>query len=310
MPRLVADAAPKPASRLGRRVAIGFVLLVSVILLILWRADSPRIEQLRMGVADALLPSMSVLNQPIEFASNMIRDYRNFLDIYTQNRELRREIQRLRGWRSTARTLEEENAQLRALNNVQLRPRTTFITGDVVSDSGGPYRASALVNVGRRDGVIDGSAAIDGEGLVGRVVGVGERAARLLLLTDYASRVPVVIQPEGHRAILAGDGTALPLLEFIDSPEEVTPGALIETSGDGRVFPPDLPVGRVVRTAGSGFRANLAADYRRLEFVRVLRYRPDTVVDRPGEMVLPWGEGLIGPPLPPADSAPADAGQG
>lgn len=283
-------------TRTVHRILLGLVVLVSIFLLILWRADNPRLERLRMGLADALLPSMSFLAQPVEFASGILRDYRNFFDVYNQNRELRREIQRLRAWRETARQLEEENAQLRALNNVRLAPRTTFVTGDVIADSGGPFRQSALVSVGTRDGVMDGAAAVDGNGLVGRVVGLGQHAARILLLTDFSSRVPVVIEPSGRHAILAGDGTPAPRLEFLDSTEDVKPGDQVRSSGDGGVFPPDLPVGQVMALPDNRWRVALNADYERLEFVRLLRYSPDTRIERPGGLILsPLGE-KQGPP--------------
>jgi rod shape-determining protein MreC len=265
---------------------LGLVVLVSVLLLVLWRSDNPRLERLRLSLADILTPSLSFLSKPLEFASGVMRDYRNFLDVYSQNRELRREIQRLHAWRETARQLEEENAQLRALNNVRLAPHSTFVTGDVIADSGGPFLQSALVNVGARDGVVDGSAAVDGNGLVGRVVGVGKHATRLLLLTDFSSRVPVLVQPSGRRAILGGDGTPTPLLEFLEHPDEVSPGDPVRTSGDGGVFPPDLPVGRLIALPGGIWRVALNADYARLEFVRLLRYTPDTRIDRPGGLIL------------------------
>jgi len=285
-------------TRMVHRILLGLVVVVSILLLILWRSDNPRLERLRLTVADALLPSMSWFSEPMQFASAMTKDYRNFFDVYNQNRELRREIQRLRAWRDTARQLEEENAQLRALNNVRLAVRSTFVTGDIVADSGGPFLQSALVNVGARDGVIDGSAAVDGNGLVGRVVGVGEHATRLLLLTDFSSRVPVAIQPSGLSAILSGDGTTAPLIEFLESPDEVSPGDLVRTSGDGGVFPPDLPVGRLIVVPGGTWRVALAADFARLEFVRVLRYTPDIRIDRPGGLIIsrPEREG----PAPPA----------
>jgi len=185
--------------------------------------------------------------------------------------------------------LEEENAQLRALNNVRLPPRTTFVAGDVIADSGGPFREAVLVNIGRSDQIQDGAAAVDGQGVVGRVVGVGERASRLLLLTDFSSRVPVIVQPGARRAMLSGDGTALPRLEFLDGGDRIHPGDLVETTGDGGVFPPDLPVGHVVATRSGGWRVSLLADYARLEFVRLVRYEPDTAIDRPGDLILPRG---------------------
>lgn len=292
--------------RIVNRILLGVIVAISLLLLILWRTDNPRLERVRMSVIDTVAPSMEWVNRPVDFAWNVGRDYKSFMNLQEQNRRLRREIQALRAWREEARLLEEENAQLRALNNVRLAARTTFVTGDVFADSGGPFLQSALVNVGRSDGVEDGAAAVDGSGLVGRVVGVGQRASRLMLLTDYSSRVPVIIQPGARRAVLSGDGTAAPKLEFIDGTDRIQPGDLIETSGDGGVFPPDLPIGRVVATQGGTWRAALLADYSRLEFVRLLRYNPDTLIDTPGDLVRPDAVGAAEP-----DTVPeAQPGQG
>ncbi|MGF1500700.1 MAG: rod shape-determining protein MreC [Paracoccaceae bacterium] len=273
--------------RAVRRTVFGAVVIAGLVIFVLWRVENPRLERLRLAVIDTVMPSMEVVTRPIHFLSDLTSDYQNFLDVYDQNRALRREIQALRAWRETARQFEEENAQLRALNNLNLAPRTSFVTGDVIADSGGPFLESAIVNVGGRDGVTDGAAAVDGLGLVGRVSGVGDAASRILLLTDFSSRVPVIVRPEGRRAILAGDGTPAPRLEFLDKPDLVSPGDLVETSGDGTVFPPDLAVGRVIVTETKELRVALHSDLGRLEFVRLLSYRPDTRIDRPGGLILP-----------------------
>ena len=292
----------KAFTRIVHRILMGLIVASSLILLVLWRTENPRLERLRMSLVDAVAPSMEWVNEPITFSSNLVRDYRNFIDVYDQNRRLRRELQAMRPWRDRARLLEEENAQLRALNNVRLAARTTFVTGDIFADSGGPFAQAALVNVGRRDGVSDGAAAVDGRGVVGRVVGVGKRSSRLLLLTDFSSRVPVIVQPGARRAVLSGDGTTAPKLEFLDSGERIKPGDLIETSGDGGVFPPDLPVGRVVTSTGGTWRAALLADFARLEFVRLLRYSPDTEIDQPGDLVQPPATVAAEPPEDGADA--------
>lgn len=305
MPRQ-ADAQERALVRTVNRLLFGLIIIFSVALLTLWRIDSPRLERARMSLIDTLAPSISVVNGPIDFAWHIARDYREFIDVYGQNRALRREIQSLRTWRERARLLEEENAQLRALNNVRLPPRITFVAGDVFADSGGPFREAVLVNIGRSDQIQDGAAAVDGLGVVGRVVGVGERASRVLLLTDFSSRVPVVVQPGARRAVLSGDGTPLPRLEFLDGGDRIQPGDLVETTGDGGVFPPDLPVGHVVLTQGGSWRVALLADYARLEFVRLLRYEPDTEIDQPGDLVLPRSGHL--PEALPDDTMGRDAG--
>lgn len=296
-------SAEKSLTRLVHRIFLGLAIVASLILLALWRTDNPRLERVRMSLIDAVTPSMQWVSEPVQFVWNLVRDYEEFVNVYEQNKVLRREIQELRAWRETARSLEEENAQLRALNNVRVARRTTFVTGDVFADSGGPFLQAALVNVGRSDGIEDGAAAVDGFGLVGRVVGVGDRASRLLLLTDFSSRVPVIIQPGARRAMLAGDGTRAPKVIFLDGNEPVHAGDLIETSGDGGVFPPDIPVGNVILGAGGTLRANLLADYSRLEFVRLLRYSPDTEIDTPGGLV---GRGIGGEAADDLAGAPKD----
>ena len=284
-------SAEKSLTRLVHRIFLGLAILACLILLILWRTDNPRLERVRMSLIDTVTPSMEWVGEPLQVFWNVARDYEEFVNVYEQNKALRREIQSLRAWRETARALEEENAQLRALNRVQVPERTTYVTGDVFADSGGPFLQAALVNVGRNDGIDDGAAAVDGSGLVGRVVAVGDRASRLLLLTDFSSRVSVIIQPGARRAVLQGDGTRAPKLIFLDGNEPVHAGDLIETSGDGGVFPPEVPVGNVLLAAGGVLRANLLADYSRLEFVRLLRYRPDNKIDTPAGLV---GSGVGG----------------
>ncbi|TYO91650.1 rod shape-determining protein MreC [Oceanicella actignis] len=273
-------------ARAARRAVAAALAVALFGVFVLWRADNPRLERLRMAAAEWLRPSLEWTATPARFVSDMIADYQRFTRVYAQNAELRREIQRLRAWREAARQLEQENARLRALNNVRLAPAAGFATGEIIADGGGPFLQTALVNVGARDGVRDGAAVMDGSGLVGRVTGVGRHVARVLFVTDHSSRVPVTLLPSGRRAIMAGDAGAAPLLAHVENPDQPVAGERIVTSGAGGVFPPDLPVGLAVIGPRGKPRALLSADMKRLEFVRVLRYEPDTRIDAPGGLIL------------------------
>ncbi|MEO1138922.1 MAG: rod shape-determining protein MreC, partial [Pseudomonadota bacterium] len=199
----------------------------------------------------------------------------------------RRELQQMKAWKEAALQLEQENARLLDLNNVQLDPRLTFVTGVVLADSGSPFRQSVLINVGGRDGIVDGWAAMDGLGLVGRISGVGANTARVILLTDTSSRIPVTVQPSGQEALLIGDNTAAPPIDFVEDLDQVRPGDRVMTSGDGGVFPAGLLVGQVAEDPGGRMRVRLSADYERLEFLRVLRnYGHERVTD-PGSLITP-----------------------
>ncbi len=256
--------------RLLRRFLIGLCVLILLAMFMLWRVDNPRAERIRMAMVDRFFPSFEWALAPVTSVTRMIADFQSYTQVYEQNQELRSQLQQMKGWREAALQLEQKNAQLLALNNVKLNPRLSFITGEVMTDSGGPFSQSALVNIGRQDGVQDGSATVDGLGLVGRIAGVGERTARVLFVTDANSSVPVVIQPSGRRAILRGDNTDLPPLDFLDSQEDVRAGNRVMTSGDGGVFPAEILIGQVVVDARGQPRTRLSADYENLEFIRVL----------------------------------------
>jgi rod shape-determining protein MreC len=298
-----------------KRLLIGVLLLCLVALFLLWRIDSPRVERFRAQVIDTVVPSFDWAMAPVTATVNILRDFQSYQRIYRQNQELRRELQQMKAWREAALQLEQENARLLDLNNVQLDPRLTYVTGVVMADSGSPFRQSVLLNVGGRDGIVDGWAAMDGLGLVGRISGVGDRTARVVLLTDTSSRIPVTVQPSGQRALLIGDNSAAPYVDFIETPDQVRPGDRILTSGDGGVFPAGLLVGQLTQDPGGRMRARLAADYERLEFLRVLRsYGTETIGD-PGRLIAPASlpESSGGPdPEAAPDTAPtpAEAGNG
>jgi len=264
---------------------LGIVALLFLALFIVSRIDSPRAERFRMVMIDRFYPSFDWALKPLTSVSHMLADFQSYDQIYSQNQELRGELQRMKGWREAALQLEQKNARLLALNNVKLDPRLSFITGEVTTDSGGPFSQSALVNIGRQDGVVDGSAAVDGLGLVGRIVGVGENTSRLLFLTDVNSNVPAEIVPPGRRAIVQGDDSVVPPLNFIDSLEGVQAGSRVMTSGDGGVFPANILIGQVVVDPKGHFRVRLAADYDHLDFVRILLPPAREIITGTGEIV-------------------------
>jgi rod shape-determining protein MreC len=268
---------------------MGAVAIVLLALFLVWRIDNARVEQLRVSLIDRFVPSFAWTVKPLAATARMVADLRAYSRVYEQNAELRREVQVLRGWKEAAMQLEQKNARLLALNNVRLNPRRTFVTGEVMADAGSPFRRSAMVNVGRVDGVEDGSAVMDGLGLVGRIAGVGEQSARVIFLGDASSRVPAIVHPSGQRAMVSGDNSRAPVLEFIDQADEVRPGDRVVTSGEGGLYPPDILIGQVYVATDGRQRVRLAADYRQLDFVRVVRTTPVEPVVGPG--------GLIGPLL-------------
>ena len=272
-----------------RRLILALLILFLTVLFLVWRIDSPRVERFRAAVIDTVMPGFSWALVPVTGAANLVRDAQSYAQLYEQNQELRRELQQMKSWKEAALQLEQENARLLDLNNVRLDPTLTYVTGVVLADSGSPFRQSVLLNIGGRDGIRDGWAAMDGLGLVGRISGVGEATSRIVMLTDASSRVPAVIPRSGQSALVMGDNTAVPLLDFIENPQLVRPGDRVVTSGDGGVLPAGLVIGEVVQDVGGRLRVRMAADTERLEFLRVLRATPTPKPESAGQLVVPEG---------------------
>ncbi|OJI91643.1 rod shape-determining protein MreC [Planktotalea frisia] len=270
-----------------KRLLLGLVLLCLFAIFLVWRIDSPRVERFRLAVIDRVVPNFDWAMVPVTGTINLVRDFQSYQRIYQQNQELRRELQQMKSWKEAALQLEQENARLLDLNSVRLDPRLTHVTGVVMADSGSPFRQSVLLNVGRRDGLLDGWATMDGLGLVGRISGVGENASRVILLTDTTSRIPAVIQPSGQNALVVGDNTRSPPIDFLENPDLVRPGDRVVSSGDGGVFPAGLVIGQVAKDPGGRLRVRLSADYERLEFLRVLRNYGAERIEDTGKLIRP-----------------------
>lgn len=274
-----------------RRLLLAVLVLLLAGTFLVWRIDSPRVERFRAQITDRLVPNLNWAMAPVTGTINLWRDFQSYQRLAEQNRELRSELRKMQAWKEAAVQLEQENARLLDLNNVRLDPRLTVISGVVLADSGSPFRQSVLLNVGARDGIVEGWATMDGIGLVGRISGVAENTSRVILLTDASSRIPASIQPSGQRAIVAGDNSAAPPIDFLENPDLVRPGDRVVSSGDGGVFPAGLLIGQVAADPGGRLRVRLSADYERLEFLRVLRHH--------GTEKLPSDSHIIGAPVPP-----------
>ena len=261
-----------PVKVLFQRFAFVFLVLAALALMMLGKMENAMIERISTTIVDVAAPIMDVLSRPVATVNEAVRTVRELAALRQENARLKRENARLLGWQEAAYRLTRQNAALQELLDFVPDPRAGFIAARVIGDAGGVFVRSMLVNAGTRNGVAKGQAVVVGEGLVGRIASAGSRSARVLLVTDINSRVPVLVESPGHRAILAGDNSALPRLVFLPANAAVKPGARVVTSGHGGMFPSGLPVGEVVSIGKDGVRIRPFVRLGRLEFVRILDF--------------------------------------
>jgi len=241
-------------------------------LMLLGKADALLAERARMAVADALAPIYGVLAQPMATIHDGVNNAREALSVFAENARLREENERLRKWQAVALSLDAENAGLKANLRWVPEPTPSYITARVVADAGGVYARAVLLSLGPNHGITKGQIALDDRGLVGRVTEIGARSARVLLLTDMNSRIPVILEQSRARAMLIGTNGPRPRL--MHWPEGMMPaeGERIVTSTEANAFPSGLPVGTVHYTANNVPEVETAARLDKLEIIRLFDY--------------------------------------
>lgn len=280
-----------PLTRLlGTRYSPLLLILLSLTLIFTTTFDDSMTRGVRTRVTDVVAPVLDTVSRPFQAAGQMFGGMTDITTVREENARLQLENQRLRQWYEAALRLEAENKSLKGLLNVVREPGWSYMTARVIADPGRAFVRSLLIAAGSNDGVARGQAAMTGDGLVGRVIETGKNSARILLITDLNSRVPVVIESNNQRAILAGDNTAKPFLEHLPRDTGVEMGARVVTSGHGGLLPPGLPVGRVVSVKDGEIRVAPLADFNRVGHVQLVDFRPDPAI-RSGVLLPPENDG-------------------
>lgn len=270
-----------PIRNAAQRFAFMALLLSAVALMMFGKFDVLVMEQVRSHVTDAVTPILNVISKPVASFNNLISEAKNLYAVRDENLRLKEEKAHLLQWQAAARKLAAENKHLRGLLNFVADPQAGYISARVIADTGGAFANSVIINAGERVGVRKGQAAITGDGLVGRITDVGARSARVLLISDLNSRIPVVIQSSQSRAILAGDNSHRPRLIHLAPGALVGQGDRIVTSGHGGAFPPGLPVGVVASVSDKGISIEPYVNRSRLSHLRILDYGLTGIVEAP-----------------------------
>ncbi len=257
---------------LAQRFAFLALVLASFALMLLGKADTIVVERLRMLIDDGISPVLQVLSRPASAVAGVVNAVHDLAALRAENVRLAEENARLMHWQTVARELDNENKALRGQLNYSPDPDSAFISARVIGDTGGAFVHSMLISAGAREGVRKGQAVIAGENLVGRIAEVGDRSARILLLTDINSHIPVIIEGTRAKAILSGDNSDRPRLAYLSPNSNAAVGNRIVTSGHGGAFPPGMPVGVIASIQDGIVRVEPFVHRYQLEYVTVVDY--------------------------------------
>ncbi len=257
------------------RWSIGLLAMLALLLIGLAKVDVRLVGFLSERTADLVAWLAGLPAAPLAVVRRGTEMMGTLLALEEENARLREENRRLVHWQNEAIRLAVQNAALREALQMpplpQIRRRTT---ARIVADPGGPFVQTRLIDAGRDRGVEKGMAVVDAYGLVGRVIEVGERSARVLLVTDFNSRLPVLVERSRDQAILEGRNGPLAELRFLPIDPAFAVGDRVLTSGRGGLLAPGLPVGEIVHVDERRVLVRPFVDWERLDYVTVLENDP------------------------------------
>ncbi|GAA0392917.1 rod shape-determining protein MreC [Brevundimonas terrae] len=269
--------------------------------------DATRVSYMRAGVENAAAPVGEVLSAPVRWTGNAFEYVQGYFFAVSENRRLRQEIAELNDWRDEAIALKNINGRYEKMLGVHTDPPIPMVTGRAVTDARGPFARARLVNLGTGDGVQAGNPVLSEHGVVGRISGVSGRVSRLVLLTDVSSRIPVMVERTNARAILTGDASRNPRLDYVRGVNMVQAGDRVITSGDGGGFPRGLPIGTVAKSVDGSWRVKLFSERAAIDYVRVLLFQDFNQLIDPSAITAPTLSSLNTAPAPTPQQAAAIA---
>lgn len=232
---------------------LGYVIalagtLVGLVLLALSRLDPPAFAVLRSSVGEVTTPVSSGISGVGRWFGSIPGGIGDYIAVHDQNAVLRKQLADQHALFMRARSLSYENRRLLQLLRVREPIAEPVVTARLVSSSASSTRRFGVLNAGSWQGVAAGQPVRGPEGLIGRVLETGPNSARVLLLTDPESIVPVRRTRDGTPALATGRGDGLLDIKSVAfAASDFGPGDVFVTSGIGGIYAPDVPVARVIR---------------------------------------------------------------
>lgn len=240
--KLSAAAKPRPMASNAGAVAL---IAVALIFMFLHQGDKAVAVRSKAALQDVFTPVISFLSTPAEALSSISSRAKDITATYAENMALKSDNAELLQWQGVAKQLEKENAELRSLLGLAKPQNTTYLSARIIGAQQDIKSDTLLLSHTHSEQLQKGYAVVTSAGLVGRVIEASDTTARILLLTDSQSRLPVKHEASNAPAILVGGNNGALRLKFVENLENFAVGDRIVSAHNGEHIPANLVVGEV-----------------------------------------------------------------
>ena len=246
------------------------LLIISFSLIFVGKVDLYTARAAKLTISEFIAPIYDVVSAPVRAFETMAGGMRTLASFRAENVRLRAENERLKRWQRRAEILESENRQLKTVIGAASTTELVPVTARAISAPGGSFAHSLLLDSENIDNVVRGNAVVNADGLVGYIIEVGRKYARVLLITDVNSKIPILLSTSSWPALALGKNTKTLQLDFLPLEAKPKIGELVLTSGHGGILPAGVPVGRVISVSDDAVFLEPSVVLEQISFVSVL----------------------------------------
>ena len=252
-----------------QKFSVIVLIIISILLLYIDSFDSKPLNTTKSIIKDVIYRGSIIVSFPGKVFVNSLNKIEDHFDLYQENIKLREENTQLKTNIFDPTFLIFENKQLRKLLEEDMSTSSNLVSSRVILDKQSPYLNSFIINGGINRKIKKGMAALDGKNFIGRIVDVNFFSSRVLLVSDLNSKIPVIIEPSRHHAILSGHGKNELTLEYLPENHTVQSGNKVYTSGKEGIFSPGIPIGEVKTSTDEKVDVSLFSDLTQITFINV-----------------------------------------
>ena len=246
---------------------------IALLLILVHKIDLGIISGLSKSVLYITAPLRHVTTLPAVGASNLYKKTSEFLNVYEENERLKKENNQLYLLKNQIRALKSENKNLKDLLHHFDTPNTKSYTAHIIAENGNAFSNSLIIYIGKnKDKIKQGYAVVNSTGLIGRIDLVSGAYAKVNLITDINSKIPVISAKSRDRGILLGQNKKELSLMFTPLLAELHIGDILVTSGVGGGLPPDIPVAKIKKITLDKITALPLFNPSKIEIVKIIAY--------------------------------------
>ena len=264
-------------SLLSQRIAYISLLLASILIMYIGKADLLVINKINSLVSDASYPMLSVFSKQTELVESTVNSIKSSATLKGENLKLIEENEKLKKYKIISELKEEENLSLRNQLNLIPKQINNFVSARAISAPGSVFAHTLLVHAGRKNGLEKGQAVLSNGSLIGQVINVGQITSRVLLISDFNSMIPSVVSGNRVPGLVSGENNQILNFKFLPKGFIPENGSIIQTSGHGGLLPPGIPIGKVISAKNGEVFLKSFESLNNIDFVQIVLWRADSV---------------------------------